>query len=400
MAHPTLFLIDGSSQMYRAYHAFRGRGLSNQEGRSTHAVYVFVTMLRKLFADHDPAYIAASFDLAGPTFRDEIAADYKANRAQMPDDLVEQINWVHEACEAMGVPILTWPGYEADDVIGTIATRAVGGGPRGGDRLDRQGLLSARSTTARSASTTRVRMGPGSTSSGVLEKFGVKPSQVVDVLALVGDTSDNVAGVPGIGKKGAIDLITQFGSLDGLLAHTADLKPKQRDALEATSRAGAPEPRNWSRSRPTHRSISIWSRCAIAARRASAAIELFTRLAFRTLVNDYAPTADSVRDRLRARHHRDRTDVTRCGAAVGGTFRHLPDHRSAVRDARGHRGHRGFHATTGKGATSRSAIEARRRETTCWRAQSPPPQLDADARPADAQAAARRRGDCESGDTI
>ena len=124
MARPTLFLIDGSSQMYRAYHAFRGRGLSNQEGRSTHAVYVFVTMLRKLFADHNPAYIAASFDLAGPTFRDEIASDYKANRAQMPDDLVEQINWVHEACEAMGVPILTTRGYEADDVLGTLATRA------------------------------------------------------------------------------------------------------------------------------------------------------------------------------------------------------------------------------------------------------------------------------------
>src|SRR5512134_415193 len=125
MARPVLFLIDGSSQMYRAYHAFRGRGLSNQEGHATHAVYVFVTMLRKLIADHQPAYIAASFDLAGPTFRDEIVSDYKANRVQMPDDLVEQINWVHEACEAMGVPVLTMPGYEADDVIGTLAARAV-----------------------------------------------------------------------------------------------------------------------------------------------------------------------------------------------------------------------------------------------------------------------------------
>ena len=98
---PTLFLIDGSSQMYRAYHAFRGRGLSNQEGHTTHAVYVFVTMLRKLIQDHAPAYMAASFDLAGPTFRDDIAGDYKANRAAMPDDLAEQINWVHQACEAM-----------------------------------------------------------------------------------------------------------------------------------------------------------------------------------------------------------------------------------------------------------------------------------------------------------
>ena len=128
MSRPTLFLIDGSSQMYRAYHAFRGKGLSNQEGHTTHAVYVFVTMLRKLINDHQPRYIAASFDLAGPTFRDTIVTDYKANRAAMPDDLAEQINWVHQACEAMGVPIVTAPGYEADDVIGTMATRAAEGG--------------------------------------------------------------------------------------------------------------------------------------------------------------------------------------------------------------------------------------------------------------------------------
>src|SRR5688572_28540364 len=123
-ARRTLFLIDGSSQMYRAYHAFRGKGLSNQEGHTTHAVYVFVTMLRKLIQDHHPQYVAASFNLAGPTFRDRIVTDYKANRVAMPDDLAEQINWVHQACEAMGVPILTSPGYEADDVIGTVAIQA------------------------------------------------------------------------------------------------------------------------------------------------------------------------------------------------------------------------------------------------------------------------------------
>src|SRR5256885_749264 len=128
MPRPTLFLIDGSSQMYRAYHAFRGKGLSNQEGHTTHAVYVFVTMLRKLIADHKPSYMAASFDLAGPTFRDEIVDDYKANRAAMPDDLAEQINWVHQACEAMGMPIVTAEGYEADDVIGTLAKRAATAG--------------------------------------------------------------------------------------------------------------------------------------------------------------------------------------------------------------------------------------------------------------------------------
>src|ERR1044071_3263349 len=128
MPRPTMFLIDGSSQMYRAYHAFRGRGLPNQQGQTTHAVYVFVTMLRKLIKDHQPAYIAASFDLAGPTFRDQLVDDYKANRAAMPDDLAEQINWVHQACEALGDPMVTAPGYEADDVIGTLAVKAAAAG--------------------------------------------------------------------------------------------------------------------------------------------------------------------------------------------------------------------------------------------------------------------------------
>ena len=292
MASPTLFLIDGSSQMYRAYHAFRGRGLSNQEGRSTHAVYVFVTMLRKLIADHKPTYLAASFDLAGRTFRDEIAADYKANRVQMPDDLVEQINWVHEACEAMGVPILTVAGYEADDVIGTIATRAAAAGytvavvsiDKDFFQLVRDGAITVYDPR---------EDGAWFDEHGVLEKFGVKPSQVVDVLALVGDTSDNVAGVPGIGKKGATDLITQYGSLDDLLARTSELKPKQREALE-TNREQALQSRQLvtiHTDAPVEFDLeSLRYRGASRAR----CFELFTRLAFRTLVNEYAPTADSV----------------------------------------------------------------------------------------------------------
>src|SRR5690349_18560133 len=111
---PRLFLIDGSSQMYRAYHAIRG--LTGPDGKSTNAVYGFATMLRKLIADHNPDHIAASFDLPGRTFRDDLAADYKANRAPMPSDLAEQVPLVHEACEALGVPIVTMAGFEADDV--------------------------------------------------------------------------------------------------------------------------------------------------------------------------------------------------------------------------------------------------------------------------------------------
>jgi DNA polymerase-1 len=292
MASPTLFLIDGSSQMYRAYHAFRGRGLSNQEGRSTHAVYVFVTMLRKLIADHAPAYLAASFDLAGPTFRDEIAADYKANRVQMPDDLVEQINWVHEACEAMGVPILTVPGYEADDVIGTIATRAAAAGHAVAIvSIDKDFFQLVRDGAIRVYDPRED--GAWFDERGVLEKFGVKPSQVVDVLALVGDTSDNVAGVPGIGKKGAIDLITQYGSLDGLLAQTPGLKAKQREALEAHRDQALQSRQLVTIHTDTPLEFDLESLRYRGASRARC-FELFTRLAFRTLVNEYAPTADSV----------------------------------------------------------------------------------------------------------
>ena len=291
MSRPTLYLIDGSSQMYRAYHAFRGRGLSNQEGHTTHAVYVFVTMLRKLVNDHHPSYMAASFDLAGPTFRDAIVSDYKATRAAMPDDLAEQIAWVQEACEAMGVPILTSRGYEADDVIGTLATRAASEGfevaivsiDKDFFQMVHDGI---RVYDPRED-------GAWFDEQGVVEKFGVKPSQVVDVLALVGDTSDNVAGVPGIGKKGAVDLITQFGSLDALLARTGELKPKQREALT------------------NHRDDALRSRELVTIRcdvpievdfeslryrgaSRERCYELFSRLAFRSLMNEYAPTADTI----------------------------------------------------------------------------------------------------------
>jgi DNA polymerase-1 len=291
MARPTLFLIDGSSQMYRAYHAFRGRGLSNQEGHTTHAVYVFVTMLRKLIEDHAPAYMAASFDLAGPTFRDDIASDYKANRAAMPDDLAEQINWVHQACEAMGVPILTARGYEADDVIGTAARLAVA---RGFDvaivSIDKDFFQLVDD---------HVRVydpredGTWFDGRGVVEKFGVAPPQVADVLALVGDTSDNVAGVPGIGKKGAVELITRFGSLDTLFGRLDDLKGRQRETL-ATNHDVALQSRRLVTIR-TDVPVDIdFEGLRYRGASRERCYELFSRLAFRTLVNDYAPSADTI----------------------------------------------------------------------------------------------------------
>src|SRR2546430_2790804 len=228
-SRPIVYLIDGSSQMYRAFHApvrtMEGGFLRNAQGRPTNAVYIFVTMLRKLLNERTPEYIAASFDLPGRTFRDDLAADYKANRAPMPDELAEQIPMVHAACEALGVPIVTSERYEADDVIGTLTVKAAAAGFEvtivTGDKdffqLVRDGI---RVFNPRDE-------GLWYKADDVKEKFGVAPEQVVDVLALMGDTIDNIKGVPGIGDKGARELISKYGSMDNLLAHAAEIKNKR-----------------------------------------------------------------------------------------------------------------------------------------------------------------------------
>ena len=177
-----LFLIDGSSQMYRAYHGIRG--LTGPDGRSTNAVFGFITMLRKLIADEQPELIAAAFDLRGPTFRHELAVDYKANRKPMPDDLAEQIPLVHEACAAFGVPIVTHQGFEADDVMGTLAVQATAAGLDvvlvTGDK-DFFQLVNDRVTIFNPRDD-----GVWYDAAGVQKKFGVRPDQVVDALALMG----------------------------------------------------------------------------------------------------------------------------------------------------------------------------------------------------------------------
>jgi DNA polymerase I len=287
-----LFLIDGSSQMYRAYHAMRGSGLSGPGGKTTHAVYIFVNMLRKLIQDHQPKYIGASFDLPGRTFRDDMVSDYKANRAPMPPDLAEQIPWVHEACEALGVPIITSERFEADDVIGTLATKAAAAGFEvaivTGDKdffqLVHDGIKVYNPRDD----------GTWFDSQGVKDKFGVMPSQVVDVLALMGDSIDNIKGVPGVGEKGARDLIAQYGTLEELLRHAGDISNKRyREGLLAHAE-DARQSRELARIR-TDVPVEFEPQ-ALRYRGASRqrAFEHFTRMGFRSLVMEYAPTADTV----------------------------------------------------------------------------------------------------------
>ena len=209
---PVLYLIDANNQMYRAYHApvrtGEGTLLRNAQGVPTNAVYIFVMMLRKLMKEHNPQFIAASFDLPGRTFRDDLVSDYKANRAPMPDELAQQIPMVHAACEALGVPNLTFDRFEADDVIGTLAVKAAAAGfdvaivtmDKDFFQLVKDGI---RVYNPRDE-------GAWFDAEGVKEKFGVAPNHVVDVLALMGDTIDNIKGVPGVGPKRApVDLIVQ-----------------------------------------------------------------------------------------------------------------------------------------------------------------------------------------------
>jgi len=283
----TLFLIDGTAQMYRAYHAIRN--LSGPDGKSTNAVFGFVTMLRKLINDHRPALIAAAFDLRGPTFRTEIAADYKANRPPMPDDLSEQVAWVHEACEALGVPVLTHEKFEADDVIGTLTKRAL--------EKDLKVVIVTGDKDFFQLVQPHVQIfnprdqGRWYDADAVKLKFGVNPNQVIDVLALMGDAVDNVKGVPGIGEKGARELITKFGSLNTLLKHSKDVeKTRYRTALVHHA-----EDANVSRELVTIRTDvpipfdqdALRYQGPIAER----CYSLFSSLGFRKLLPDYAPTA-------------------------------------------------------------------------------------------------------------
>ncbi|RPH57635.1 MAG: DNA polymerase I, partial [Acidobacteria bacterium] len=229
------------------------------------------------------------FDLAGPTFRSEISADYKANRAPMPPDLAEQVPLVRRACEAMGVPVLTYAGFEADDVIGTIAAKAVADGYGVAIVTGDKDFFQLVSDGIRVFNPRDE--GTWYDTAGVREKWGVTPDQVVDVLSLMGDAIDNVKGVPGIGEKGAKDLIATHGSLDRLLDAAASLSQKKYREGLAVHGESARQSRELLRIRtdvPVSFEIDGFR---YRGPDRAACFELFSKLGFRTLIPDYAPTA-------------------------------------------------------------------------------------------------------------
>ena len=290
----TIHLIDGSAQFYRAYFAIRG--LSTSRGLPTNATYGFTTMLRKLYQDEQPERIGISFDLPAPTFRHEEYKEYKATRRKMDDELKVQLPYVRRVCEAFRLPVLELSGWEADDVIATLSRQAVEQGYR-------VVVVSGDKDLLQLVTDDVLVLNPGREGSGstlydralVEEKFGVPPERVVDVLALVGDAVDNVPGVPGIGEKGARDLIREYGSLEAALENAEKVK-------RAAYRTGLLE----------HRDDAILSKRLVTLRQdvpvtldlellrclgmdRTRAHALFTELEFAALAKEYAPEPTATR---------------------------------------------------------------------------------------------------------
>ncbi len=226
MSKDTLYLVDGSSYIYRAYYAIRH--LSSPGGHPTNAIYGFIQMLLKLLKDYNPQHVAVVFDAGRTTFRTEMYPEYKANRAAMPDDLRMQMEPIRQVVRAFNIPTLELQGYEADDIIGALAGRFAGQGGKvvvvTGDK-DLMQIVTDRVTLL------DTMKGKESGIAEVVERFGVGPERVIDILGLAGDSSDNIPGVPGIGEKTATRLILEFGSLDALLARADEVKGKNGERL-------------------------------------------------------------------------------------------------------------------------------------------------------------------------
>ena len=225
---PTLYVIDGSNCVYRAFYAIRQ--LSNSKGFPTNAIYGFVNMLNKLFRERKPDYIVVVFDAKGPTFRSEAYEQYKAHRPAMPDTLIPQFPYIKEIVRAFAIPLMEQTGIEADDIIGSVARQAEAKGLRtvivSGDK-DLMQLVTDDIVMLDTMKDKTYDI------AGVKERFGVAPDQVADILGLMGDASDNIPGVPGVGEKTALNLVTEFGSVEGVLQNLQKVKStKIRESLE------------------------------------------------------------------------------------------------------------------------------------------------------------------------
>src|SRR5882757_3399815 len=310
---PPIYLLDSMAFIFRAYHAMqRQRPMSTRTGIPTAATYVFVNMINKLRKDFQPQLLAAVYDLSGPVFRDERAKDmkavkkfniktqqfeeidylgYKANRTEMPPDLAQQLPYIRRALEAFRIPILSYEGFEADDVIGTLSCKLSALGHHvfvvSSDK-DMMQLVNSEVSILNPTKDNLILDPPG-----VEEALGVPPERVVDVMALRGDSIDNIPGAPGIGDKGSVELIQQFGSVEAALDRADEVKKKTyRESLQNNR-----ENILLSKELVTiHTSVPI--EYSLEAMRTqspdnAACRELFSELEFTTLLKELAPAVDN-----------------------------------------------------------------------------------------------------------
>ncbi len=228
MDNKTFVLVDGSYYMFRAYHGMPE--LANAKGEPTGAIFGVINMLRKLFNEYQPDYLAVVFDAKGKTFRNDLYKEYKAHRPPMPDDLACQIAPIHDIIRALGLPLLIIDDVEADDVIGTLATQASEQGLKtyisSGDK-DLAQLVDDHIRLVNTMNNTVLDQ------DGVREKYGVPPSSIIDYLALMGDSVDNVPGIPKVGPKTAVKWLTQYESLEEIVDHADEIKGKVGESLRA-----------------------------------------------------------------------------------------------------------------------------------------------------------------------
>lgn len=298
-----VFLIDSMSHIFRAFYApmaNRAAPLSNSKGQVTQAVYIFTNMLRKLIQDEQPKYIAAIFESKEKTFRHEAFSDYKANRQQMPDDLTSQMPYIERLCEAYNVPMIRLPGFEADDVIGALAVQAAGQGLQAvivsNDKDMCQLVQDPLVVCMRQNSQIVKRREPvppieWCDEAWVEKKFGVPASKLVDLLGLMGDSIDNIPGAPGVGPKGAVQIIQQFGSIENALEHWEEIKHKSyRESL----RSNAELIRKSRELAQIRTDLDVQLDLNQLERRPpdrAAAYELFRELEFTTLISEFADGA-------------------------------------------------------------------------------------------------------------
>ncbi|NQT51187.1 hypothetical protein HQ576_04020 [bacterium] len=231
---PRLFLIDGSALAYRSYFAFIRSPLINSKGVNTSAVYGFVSSLLRLIDTEQPDRIAVVFDSPEPTFRHKMFADYKATREKMPNEMAEQLPLIDQVTGLLGIPMLRRPGFEADDVIGTLVREA---SEAGWECLIVSGDKDFMQLVSDQVKLYDLKRRAGEQEiigiDGVIAKFGVAPEQVIDVLGLMGDSSDNIPGAPGVGPKTALELVQQFGSMEAAIERADEVKGKRaREGLQ------------------------------------------------------------------------------------------------------------------------------------------------------------------------